>query len=33
MKKVVLLGLLPLFINSGNMKSLEVCYEEDYYRN
>ena len=28
MKKVVLLGLLPLFISSGNMESLEVCYEE-----
>ena len=28
MKKVALLGLLPLFINSGNMESLEVCYEE-----
>ena len=28
MKKVVLLGLLPLFISSGNVKTLEVCYEE-----
>ena len=28
MKKVVLLGLLPLFINSGNVKTLEVSYEE-----
>ena len=28
MKKVVLLGLLPLFISSGNMETLEVCYEE-----
>ena len=28
MKKVMLLGLLPLFISSGNIKPLEVCYEE-----
>ena len=28
MKKVMLLGLLPLFISSGNVKPLEVCYEE-----
>ena len=28
MKRVMLLGLLPLFISSGNVKSLEVCYEE-----
>ena len=28
MKKVVLLGLLPLFISSGNVKTLEVSYEE-----
>ncbi len=28
MKKVMLLGLLPLFISSGNIKTLEVCYEE-----
>ncbi len=28
MKKVMLLGLLPLFINSGNVEPLEVCYEE-----
>ena len=28
MKKVMLLGLLPLFINSGNVKTLEVSYEE-----
>ena len=28
MKKVVLLGLLPLFISSGNVKTLNVSYEE-----
>jgi len=28
MKKVMLLGLLPLFISSGNVKTLEVSYEE-----
>ena len=28
MKKVLLLGLLPLFINSGNIETLEICYEE-----
>ena len=28
MKKVALLGLLPLFISSGNVKTLEVSYEE-----
>jgi|TARA_B100001093_G_scaffold467421_1_gene486621 hypothetical protein len=28
MKKVMLLSLLPLFINSGNIETLEVCYEE-----
>ena len=28
MKKVMLLGLLPLFISSGNIEVLEVCYEE-----
>ena len=28
MKKVVLLGLLPLFISSGNIKTLNVSYEE-----
>ena len=28
MKKVMLLGLLPLFISSGDIEILEVCYEE-----
>ena len=28
MKKVVLLGLLPLFISSGNVKTLNISYEE-----
>ena len=28
MKKVVLLGLLPLFINSNTNVPIEVCYEE-----
>lgn len=28
MKKVVLFGLLPLFISSGNVKTLNVSYEE-----
>ena len=28
MKKVLLLGLLPVFISSGNIQKLEVCYEE-----
>ena len=28
MKKVLLLSLLPLFISSGNIEVLEVCYEE-----
>ena len=28
MKKVLLLGLLPIFISSGNIETLEVCYEE-----
>jgi hypothetical protein len=28
MKKVVLLGLLPLFISSGNIKTSNVSYEE-----
>ena len=28
MKRVLLLSLLPLFISSGNIEVLEVCYEE-----
>jgi len=28
MKKVLLLSLFPVFISSGNIKNLEVCYEE-----
>lgn len=28
MKKVLLLGLIPLFISSSNKKPIEVCYEE-----
>ena len=28
MKKVMLLGLLPIFISSSNVEILEICYEE-----
>ena len=28
MKKVILLGLLPVFISSNSIEPLEVCYEE-----